>query len=147
MTLLKLSIELVPRTCFYKNLRAILSRTDWEKIRKQILLRTNNICEICSGKSINRTLDCHETWEFDELTKTQKLKEIRGLCEKCHEVKHIGLAQLKGNFNRARKHFININNISEQEADELIRNAFLKWELLSKYNWNLDTTNVATFLK
>ncbi len=98
---MKLTIELVPRTSFYVNIRSILSRREWELIRKDTLTKANNLCEICGGVSATRALDCHEVWEYDDLNHIQKLIKFIALCNRCHEVKHIGKAQIDGNLDRA----------------------------------------------
>jgi hypothetical protein len=137
---MKLTIELIPKTSFYNNLRSIVTGAEWEFIRQGTIKNANNICEVCGGKSINRGLDCHEVWSFNDISHVQKLEKVIALCEKCHEVKHIGLAQVKGNFSRARKHFKEINNLSELATEDLIVEAFTTWETRSKHKWQLDIT-------
>ena len=137
---MKLTIELIPKTSFYTNLRSILSRKEWSDIRIDTLIKANHRCEICGGESYNRALDCHEVWIFDDENHIQKLIKIIALCDQCHEVKHIGLAQVKGNFDRARKHFMKINNINYLEANKIINEAFYIWEQRSQYKWQLDIT-------
>lgn len=139
---MKLTIELVPQTSFYKNARSILSKTKWENICRKVRAKANNVCQICGGHSNGRSLDCHEVWSFDEENHIQKLVKIIALCERCHEVKHIGLAEVKGNLERAKKHFMTINNISKKEADKLIAEAFNIWNERSQHNWKIDTAKL-----
>ena len=137
---MKLTIELIPRTSFYNNVRKILSKQEWEDIRQEVLSRANHICEICGGISANRSLDCHEVWSFDDIKHIQKLEKIIALCTKCHEVKHMGKAQVDGHFDRAKKHFMEINNIGKLAAHELIVEAFTTWQKRSNHQWQLDIT-------
>lgn len=137
---MKLTIELIPKTSFFNNVRGILSKREWEIIRQETLLKANNICEICGGVSANRSLDCHEVWLFDDVNHIQKLVKIIALCTKCHEVKHMGKAQIDGHFARAIKHFMEINNLSKLATDDLIVEAFDTWHKRSYHDWKLDIT-------
>ncbi len=137
---MKLTIELIPRTSFYNNVRSILSKYEWEEIRHKVLRKANNRCEICNDIAENRSLDCHEVWSFDDIKHIQKLEKIIALCTKCHEVKHMGKAQIDGHFGRARNHFMKINNINIFDAHDLIVEAFEIWHKRSNYQWQLDIT-------
>lgn len=135
---MKLTIELVPKTSFYSNVRSMLPKSTWFKIRKETIFNANNVCEICGGTTSYRGLDCHEVWEYDDINHIQKLIKIIALCNKCHEVKHIGKAQIDGNFNRARKWFKEINNLSELDVRNLIIEAFTTWGERSQHQWQTD---------
>ena len=137
---MKLTIELIPKTSFYNNVRKILSRREWEVIRKETLSKANNICEICGGVSATKALDCHEVWEYDDLNHIQKLIKFMALCDRCHEVKHIGKAQIDGNFDRAEKWFRNINKLDYHTSHNLIIRTFDMWAIRSKHPWQLDIT-------
>lgn len=137
---MKLTIELIPRTSFYNNVRKILSKQEWEDIRQETLSRANHVCEICGGVSANRSLDCHEVWSFNDLNHIQKLEKIIAICTKCHEVKHMGKAEIDGNFGRARNHFMKINDINIFDAHKLIVEAFDIWQQRSNHQWQLDIT-------
>lgn len=101
----------------------------------------NNKCEIC-GK-FNLTLDCHEVWEYKD--NIQKLINLEALCKRCHEVKHFGLAEIKGRRQQALKHLIKINNISEKEAEQYIKSESDLWAKRSKQNWKLDISFLNDF--
>ena len=135
---MKLTIELVPKTSFYNNVRKILTRSEWKKISKETSTKANNICEICGGVSWNRSLDCHEIWEYDDINHIQTFKRFIALCTKCHEVKHIGKAEVDGHLERAAKHFMKINNINHYAAQRLLQEAFDLWAERSQYNWTID---------
>lgn len=34
-------------------------------------------------------LECHEEWEYDEATRTQRLSKLLALCTPCHQIKHL----------------------------------------------------------
>jgi hypothetical protein len=46
----RLTIELVPQTCWFSNVRDRVSREDWDRIRKQVYKRSGQCCEVCGGR-------------------------------------------------------------------------------------------------
>lgn len=143
---LKLEIELVPQSSHYNNLRYLITKSEWNKLRKEIIPPLDNKCEICGGKSPGkRSLDLHEVWEYDLKTNKQKLKSLQGLCIYCHEVKHFYLAKINNKEKRARKRLIKINNLTEEECnfyEYFIHQQFLE---RSQFNWTLDNSLLKKF--
>lgn len=135
---MKLTIELVPSTSWFSNLRSLLSSEEWDKIRKGCYKNAGYKCEICRGVGPAHPVECHETWEYDEKTSTQKLIGLVALCANCHEVKHIGLAGIKGRHSEAVSHFCKVNECSEIDAEKYIKEVFEVWEKRSKQEWYLD---------
>jgi hypothetical protein len=135
---LKLSIELVPSTSFYKNLRSILSSSDWNRLRTDSYKKANYRCEICNGIGLKHPVECHEIWSYDDKKHIQKLEGLISLCPSCHEVKHIGLAYLKNRGDIAKSHFKKINNLQDFEASFLIDQSFKQHSKRSQYNWSID---------
>ena len=88
-----LFVDLIPTSCWFKNVRSSIHRKDWDRVRKHIYDRVNFICECCNEH--NTRLEAHERWDYDNITKTQKLMRLIALCHKCHEVTHMGLAQIR----------------------------------------------------
>lgn len=133
---LKLNIELVPDSCWYSNLRSILSPAQWDAVRKEAYARAGGKCMIC-GKSCAR-LEAHERWEYDEEKHVQKLADVVAICRSCHEVIHIGRTQLMGRGREAEEHFMKVNGCSYAdfkkalgEANEahIRRNKVPEWSL------------------
>jgi hypothetical protein len=46
---MKLTIELVPKTSWYSNVRSNVSKDEWDKIKKKCYIKANYKCEICNG--------------------------------------------------------------------------------------------------
>lgn len=137
---MKLTIELVPQTCHYKNVRSNVSTQEWDRLRKDCYRQAKYKCEICGGKGPNHPVECHEIWYYDDKKRIQSLKGLIALCPNCHMVKHIGLAKIHGNFEQAKKHFMKVNNYSSTLADTKIKQAFRTWETRSNHKWTLDIT-------
>lgn len=95
----KLSVELIPMTSWYSNVRSNVTSKQWDIIRKDTYKKANYKCEICGGKGMTHSVECHEIWDYDEKTKLQKLVRFIALCPNCHKVKHIGLHGVENNIN------------------------------------------------
>lgn len=138
---MKLKIELVPKTCWYSNLRKILPKGEWDKIRREVYKKANHKCEICGAG--NQKLNCHEIWGYDDKKNIQKLKGFQSLCTNCHWIKHFGLAGIKSNEGeldmvKLKNHFQEINRISSEEFEKHVEEAFKIWVIRSKKEWVTD---------
>ncbi len=133
-----LIIEMVPRTCFFSNLRSNLSKKDWEKLRQWRIHEANGRCEICGSLNYGRSLECHEIWRYDEDTRTQVLDGLVALCRECHRAKHMALAREMGWEDAARRHLMRINRWTAYEVDIHISRAFEIFEYRSQFQWKLD---------
>jgi hypothetical protein len=139
---LKLTIELVPKTCFYSNVRSEVTRTQWDIIRRQVASKAYNACEICGD---NFRIECHEIWHYDDKKLIQKLVGMTALCKSCHMVKHMGYANVSGNGEKAIAHFMKINKLTRKMADKYIDKAFDIWARRSSKQWELDITHLKEY--
>lgn len=136
----KLTIELVPKTCWFSNVRSCVSKKDWETLKKMTFLKAENKCEICGGKGKKWPVECHEIWEYNDAKKIQKLAGLIALCPSCHGVKHIGYAQLQGKFTETLCHLAIVNRWSYEKAQDYTDDQFELWEKRSQTSWVLDTS-------
>ena len=134
----KLTIELVPKTSWFTNVRSQVSQKDWNTIRSQVYKNAQYKCQICGGVGENHPVECHEIWEYIDDQKIQRLKGFIALCPQCHEVKHIGMANVRGRGDIARAQLARVNQWSEKETRRYITNALMKWLGRSMANWSLD---------
>jgi hypothetical protein len=141
----RLTIELVPRTCWFSNVRDQVSRADWDRIRRQVYERAGKCCEVCTGRGRRHPVECHEVWEYDETAQVQRLVRMIALCPACHEVKHIGLAGLKGRGEQASAHLAKVNGWTPQATARYIDQAFAIWEERSGRTWSLDVSALAAY--
>ena|ERR1700693_3567728 len=141
---MKLTLELVPASCFYKNVRQILTKTQWNILSRQVRSQAYDICEICHSNS-EKSLDCHEIWEYNDTRLIQKLIKMIALCKNCHQVKHFGLARLQGREAYALQHFMKINKMQRKEAENYIQKAFMTWADRSQYNWSIDISILSNY--
>jgi hypothetical protein len=134
----KLTIELVPQTCWFSNVRDHVSPATWDRLRRHTYRQANYRCEICGGKGNKHPVECHEIWHYDDVAKHQKLVGLVALCPSCHQVKHMGLATLKGKRQEATQHLANVNHWSQEETEHYIDSAFQIWQERSLSEWTLD---------
>lgn len=137
---LRLTIELVPATCWYANLRDVLTPAAWDTVRRQVYARFRHRCGICGGAG---QLHCHEVWRYDDATHTQTLEGLIALCAPCHHVKHLGLAGIlasRGALDEERlvAHFLRVNGCDRATFEAHRARAFAQWEERSRYEWTLD---------
>jgi len=137
---LKLTIELVPASSWYNNLRSLLKKEMWDNLRKTVYAKCNYKCAICNSKG---KLHCHEIWKYNDKKHIQKLVDLVALCTKCHWIKHIGLAgihtsQERLSFEKLVKHFMKVNDCDRTTFEKHKSEAFKKWEERSRYEWTMD---------
>ena len=132
----KLNFELVPDSCWYSNLRSLLTKGQWDALRKKAYARAGGKCMVCGAPS--KRLEAHEQWEYDEKNAVQRLKNIIAVCPACHAVIHIGRTQLKGDIRAAEEHFMKVNDctyaeyraaLGEANAAHIRRNRVPEWGL------------------
>lgn len=141
---LKLQIELVPQTAWYKNLRCVIKKPLWDKIRHAVYRRHNYHCGICGARG---KLNCHEVWQYDDSLHIQKLLDLVALCDMCHYVKHIGFAGVLAqrgqlNFELVVEHFKRVNNCSDEVFWKCYDEAFHLWQKRSLYVWKMDLSQL-----
>ncbi len=145
MKKLVLEIELVPSTSWYNNVRAVVTKSQWDKIKSAVSSKAYALCEICGGTGPKHPVECHEVWLYDDKNHIQTLDRMIALCPDCHQVKHFGLAEVMGKRDKALKHFMKINKISKIEAEKHIESSFKLWADRSKESWLTDISNLKEY--
>ncbi|WP_285730397.1 DUF5710 domain-containing protein [Nocardiopsis sp. ATB16-24] len=136
-----LFVDLVPTTCWFTNVRSCVSQQDWERLRRMVVNRAGQVCEICGAsadREAGRWLEVHERWVFDEHTRTQILRRLICVCTLCHTVTHFGLAQVRGLASEAMAHLVAVTGASHAQAQQHVDEAFALWERRSRVVWELD---------
>ena len=141
---LKLTIELVPETAWGQNLRAVYTHKVWDRIRKSVYVRARHRCEICGYKHPKRNPDCHEVWEWEEETGTQRLLGFIGLCKRCHGVKHFHRSLMTGQGEAMFEHLCAVNGLTHQEATDYINKELDAYQRRNAIEWTLDISVMRT---
>jgi len=134
----KLSVELVPKTAWYSNVRSNVSKSEWDKIRKKVYAEAGHVCEICGGVGKRHPVECHEVWEYDDKKHIQKLASMIALCPACHSAKHLGRAKAVGIYHLALQQLMKVNGWTHKEATDYAKKAFEEWRERSNHPWKLD---------
>lgn len=144
----KLTIELVPSSSFYKNVRSEVTSRQWNSLRKTCYKKAGHVCEICGDTGLNQgrthAVECHEIWSYEN--GIQKLEGLIALCPNCHAAKHAGLARIQGREHVVIQQLMKVNSISEQQALMQVEQAFELWHKRSQRNWLLDISLIDKLL-
>lgn len=132
----KLYIDLIPKFCWFTNVRYCIQSNDWNRIRKHVYERVNYKCECCGIYTKN--IEAHERWHYYKSTKTQKLMRIIALCKMCHMATHIGLTNLCGKYKKAINHLKSVRNFTNKEVLEHEKNSYKILYERNKIEWDLD---------
>mmetsp|Transcript_14704 Transcript_14704/g.24285 ORF Transcript_14704/g.24285 Transcript_14704/m.24285 type:complete len:285 (+) Transcript_14704:288-1142(+) len=130
-----LFVDLIPKSCWFTNVRYCVHPRDWDRLRRHVYNRANNKCECCGAGGI---LEAHERWLYQDKQRIQKLIRLVALCSRCHEATHMGLAGIRGRGIQAIRHLQQVTKMSAKQADAHIEKAFGTWRERSAKNWKLD---------
>lgn len=139
-----LTIELVPSTVWYSNVRSLVSRKEWEICKRVTSEAAGRRCQICGGRGRRWPVECHEVWSYDEHTFIQKLERLIALCPSCHEVKHFGRTAAIGNYDRAFAHLRRVNGWTDSDAAAYLEVQYEVWSLRSMFKWEIDLSFLAS---
>lgn len=132
----KLNISLLPKGAWNNDLSKTLPKNHWDRIREWCYKKANHNCEICGA--LTDELDAHEVWDFNIENKTQTLKDIIGVCSKCHGVIHFKNSVRLGYGEQAKQHFMKVNNCTELKFSSHLTKAVMDYEEQNKiYRWNM----------
>ncbi len=138
-----LYIDLVPKSTWRANVRAIMAPADWRTLTTRIRARANDTCEVCGdGRS---PLDVHERWTYDDVAgeHIQRLIRLIALCKLCHGVTHFGLALERGQAEQMRAHLRTVNRWTRAQVMAHEERALDRWEERSAFTWTIDVSMIA----
>lgn len=151
MTAGRLSIELVPATAWWENVRSNVTKAEWEKCKAYAKAKTGGRCIVCDGSGLTQgrgyAVDAHEVWAYDDEKQVQTLVDIVPLCPMCHACKHLGRTREVSSpeqWARVIDHFQRVNRWSDQRVEQYILLVFHIWEMRSSVKWELDVSFLST---
>lgn len=146
----RLTIELVPSTCWYANVRTNVSAADWNRCKAFVRERSGDRCEICGGSGRKWAVECHEVWDYDDVQHVQRLVGLIALCPMCHKVKHIGrvtVAESMESLMRCFAHLATVNGWPDpMVSSDYVDQAFRVWAERSRHEWTLDISYLTEVL-
>lgn len=132
----RLTVEFLPQTSWFDNVRNRLTKTEWDYLRNHIYDKAKHVCEICGGKGSKWPVECHEIWEFDDVKMIQVLKGLQALCPTCHAVKHIDLdPDDYDKYQKVIRQLCEVNSWSEVEAIEYLAECKEIYEWRNAQDW------------
>jgi superfamily II DNA/RNA helicase len=142
-------ISPVPAPLWGVNLRSALSRTQWRKLRDEVIAGRCLRCETCGKpQSEPRDIAAHEEWAYDTARDPAiaKLTGIRLSCWLCHAVEHFGATTnmaASGELGRfavedAVAHFCQRNGVGRPKFEARHRTAFDEWSRRNGLEWLVD---------
>ena len=70
--------DLIPKTCWFKNVRHCVHSSEWNRLRDFVYNRVDYTCECCGIKT--NDIEAHERWDYNNDSKIQKLVRLVALC-------------------------------------------------------------------
>jgi hypothetical protein len=140
----RLTIEMVPESVWFSNVRDHVSGSTWKKIQQATFAAAGHRCEVCGGVGHRHPVECHEIWHYDDAKSHQTLVGMQALCPRCHEVKHMGLANVRGRGAIAEAHLARINGWDRATAHNYAMDASRKCYARGRVEWTLDLSFLKT---
>lgn len=141
-----LTVKLVPNPLHGQNLRKVLPRSQWDKIRKPVIEAQRGVCAVCNRPTDK--LSGHEEWNYDtsQTPAVAKLTGITATCGDCHRVEHfINTIALVSEGTLRREvleetiaHFCRVNGVDEAAFKAHMDEAAARHESLSVLEWRID---------
>lgn len=142
-------IQLVPVPLWGSNMRKLMPRSQWRKLREALLDRHGLRCAICGAEAEeSRTLNAHEEWVYDEASDpaTARLTGVTLICWHCHHVGHWGVTKTlvaQGNLTQRAiddtiAHFCRLNKATKKAFEAHEKQATKEWERRSQRKWRID---------
>lgn len=144
---IKHKICLIPKTAWNNNLRSYLTQTGWDKVRKKCYAEHDYKCQICGGQGgwgKKHPVECHEDWVFEN--GEVKLIGLMSLCPPCHAFHHPGRTEQLGLLEPMLKQFMNVNNITRDQAITYLRKEFDIWRERSRQHWKLNIDYLSEYM-
>jgi len=144
---MKLELHLIPKSCFYENLRLALGPR-WEGVSDKFKASKNYTCEICGYHGNKNLIHAHEHWEWDDEKHTQTLTKVECVCNICHAVMHWGQSHTRGcNMDELCTHAAKINGCTKKEFMNHVEESFATWRIRADQKWIVDFGAFKSYLR
>jgi len=132
---------MVPQSLWGHDLRALLAKEDWDRIRKDTYARAGSRCRVCGGRGPKWPVEADEGWDYDDIRRIQTLKGVIALCPDCHAVRHWGKTMTEGRSEQAIDWMVEINGWTRAQARQCADDAMALWHKRSDHtDWQCDIT-------
>lgn len=142
-------IQLVPLPLWQRNMRAVLPKSQWTKLRKAILERQGLRCSVCGKEEQeSRKLHAHEEWSYEDDCRPAiaRLVSISLLCWHCHAVEHWGVTKnlvAQGHLTERAltdtiEHFCRLNGADFDQFVAHEKEETERWQERSTREWRIE---------
>lgn len=129
---------MIPQTSWGMNLRAVLTKPDWDRIRKSTYAAAGYRCRICGEIGTQWPVEADELWAFDDKAGVQRLVNVIAMCPPCHSVHHFGKTTVSGKTEIAIAQMIKVNGWTRAQAVTAGETGFEEWHRRSERKWVID---------
>ncbi|MBO3732748.1 hypothetical protein [Glycomyces niveus] len=138
--------DMLPENVWGSNLRGILPKADWDRLRIPVCEAAGNRCEVCGQPGYDpdtdrsRRPDCHELWHFEvsSTSAAQRLARLVALCPDCHRIQHVGRASVHGELSMVVSQLRVVNSWTDHEVSLALDNADERYRWRRRFDWDLD---------
>jgi len=140
---------MVPRPLWGLNLRRVLPKSRWNKIRQNLIADCGLRCQTCGWvETESKSIFAHEEWGYDTGC-TPAIARLDGLklsCWRCHAVEHFGATgnmvisgeltekAIKDTF----EHFCRLNGVGRDDFQAHLTKVKAEWVRLNQLHWQVD---------
>lgn len=128
----RLSVELVPTTCWLSNLCSLMRERAWKRLAAEVAEDYGWRCEVCGGRGRQHAVECHEVWFYDDARRVQLLMRLQALCPRCHRVKHLGRTASLDYGEQACAWLAHIDGWNPATTDRYVDAVFSQWSVRSR---------------
>jgi|GEM_PF-432973 len=145
-----ITCDLVPESTWFLNLRSLLPKEQWDRIRKETYKRAGYRCQVCGGRGPKWPVECNEQWQYlpdpaNPQRGIQKLLRLAALCPTCHSIKHAGLANIRGNLKQTLAHMALVNGWDETQCRKHLNEASAFAEERNEKAWSFDLSLLSDY--
>lgn len=137
-----LFIDLIPKSCWLKNICYAVHPSDWIPLKEYLCERVEHCCECCGEQHYNN-LEIHERWRFDDEIKVMHLVRLIALCKLCHQATHMGFTKAGIGREIAMEQLCKVAKLNKSQASKQLSNAFSVWKERNTHQWTINTSLIS----
>jgi len=159
-----LTMEIVPETAWFFNLRKMFTQTMWDLVRNRIYGEFWYMCGMCGKEFWNEELEeweikkanggglhAHKIWHYNDVDEIQTCTGIIALCPTCHACKHMVLTQKRCEEGQIKMsdiigHFFTVNQCLPRDFDTALEWEMKVYKERSSHPWLCDIGDYMEFV-
>lgn len=131
-----LTVELTPESVSGMSLSKMLSKKEWDAIRRSVYEKYNYTCIHCKAVADRANV----LWSYDEPTGIQTLTGIEAVCPECGLASHYQGAQTHEMKDSIHRHLMQVNGWTIEQVEEHVEKALAEYKQRSGVEWTMDAS-------